>query len=106
MPRTAAWEPYRLCRSSTSMATAVVIAVHHGNLPRTSMRCACIDIGSNTTRLLVADTTGGRLVSLLQLRAFTRIGRRTSADGVIPPEVVEDVADVVAAQRAAADEAG
>ena len=34
---------------------------HHGNLAATSMRCACIDIGSNTTRLLVADVADGRL---------------------------------------------
>jgi exopolyphosphatase/guanosine-5'-triphosphate,3'-diphosphate pyrophosphatase len=39
------------------------------------VRCACIDIGSNTTRVLVADRTDGKLVEVLQRRAFTRLGR-------------------------------
>jgi exopolyphosphatase/guanosine-5'-triphosphate,3'-diphosphate pyrophosphatase len=89
------------------MATAAaVIAVHHANLPRSSMRCACIDIGSNTTRLLVAEVEAGRLVAVLQQRAFTRIGRRMDPAGVIPQAAMDDVADVVAAQRAAARTAG
>ena len=37
--------------------------------------CACIDIGSNTTRLLVADATSGSLKELVNQRAFTRIGK-------------------------------
>ena len=36
---------------------------------------ACIDIGSNTTRLLVADAGSGRLRELVNQRAFTRIGK-------------------------------
>ena len=43
------------------------------------MRCACIDIGSNTTRLLVADVAQGRLAPVVQQRSFTRIGRAISA---------------------------
>ena len=30
------------------------------------MVCGCIDIGSNTTRVLVADASGGQLRELLQ----------------------------------------
>jgi exopolyphosphatase/guanosine-5'-triphosphate,3'-diphosphate pyrophosphatase len=70
------------------------------------MRCACIDIGSNTTRLLVADAARGRLIPVLEQRAFTRIGRRIDADGAIPEATIAAVADVVAAQRAAAELAG
>ena len=66
------------------------------------MRCACIDIGSNTTRVLVADVAGDRLEAVLQQRAFTRIGRRLAADGTIPPDTIEHVAAVVAAQIATA----
>jgi exopolyphosphatase/guanosine-5'-triphosphate,3'-diphosphate pyrophosphatase len=88
------------------MATSVSIGVHHGNLPRTSMRCACIDIGSNTTRLLVADAAQGRLRTVLQQRAFTRLGHRIDADGAIPDGTIAAVAEVVAAQRAAAEAAG
>ena len=66
------------------------------------MRCACIDIGSNTTRLLVAEAPGGRLRAVLEQRAFTRIGHRIDADGAIPGETIAAVAGVVASQRAAA----
>ena len=38
------------------------------------MVCACVDIGTNTTRVLVADVKDGRLIEVLQKRAFTRIG--------------------------------
>ena len=39
------------------------------------MLCACIDIGSNTTRVLVADVEDGGLREVLQRRAFTRLGK-------------------------------
>src|SRR5437867_3913072 len=39
------------------------------------MRCACIDIGSNTTRVLVADVVAGGLREVLVEREFTRLGR-------------------------------
>jgi len=84
----------------------VVIGLHHGNLPATSMRCACIDIGSNTTRLLVAETAHGRLDPVLEQRAFTRIGSQIDALGEIPAATIGAVAEVVAAQRAAAACAG
>jgi exopolyphosphatase / guanosine-5'-triphosphate,3'-diphosphate pyrophosphatase len=66
------------------------------------MVCACVDIGTNTTRVLVADVKGGRLTEVLQRRAFTRIG--TQAE--IPREKIEEVARVVAEQVALAGEAG
>jgi exopolyphosphatase / guanosine-5'-triphosphate,3'-diphosphate pyrophosphatase len=70
------------------------------------VRCACIDIGSNTTRLLVAEAPGGRLRAVLEQRAFTRIGQRIDAEGAIPGETIAAVAGVVASQRAAARAAG
>jgi exopolyphosphatase / guanosine-5'-triphosphate,3'-diphosphate pyrophosphatase len=70
------------------------------------MRCACIDIGSNTTRLLVADAAAGRLVPVLQQRAFTRIAPRLDEVGAIPEATIAAVAEVVAAQLAAAEVAG
>jgi exopolyphosphatase/guanosine-5'-triphosphate,3'-diphosphate pyrophosphatase len=70
------------------------------------MRCACIDIGSNTTRLLVADVVDGHLSAVVQQRSFTRIGRAIGADGMIPAATIEAVADVVARQREVAEAAG
>ena len=43
--------------------------------PLHGLICACIDIGSNTTRLLVADAGNGQLRELVTQRAFTRIGK-------------------------------
>ncbi len=40
----------------------------------TPVRRACIDIGSNTTRLLIAECADGGLQALHQQKAFTRIG--------------------------------
>jgi exopolyphosphatase/guanosine-5'-triphosphate,3'-diphosphate pyrophosphatase len=69
------------------------------------MLCACIDIGSNTTRVLVADVVDGHLREVLQQRAFTRIGKGLKG-GEIPRAKIAEVAAVVAAQRALAEQAG
>jgi exopolyphosphatase / guanosine-5'-triphosphate,3'-diphosphate pyrophosphatase len=66
------------------------------------MVCACVDIGTNTTRVLVADVKDGRLTEVLQRRAFTRIGTRPE----IPREKIDEVARVVAEQVALAATAG
>jgi exopolyphosphatase / guanosine-5'-triphosphate,3'-diphosphate pyrophosphatase len=68
--------------------------------------CACIDIGSNTTRLLVADAGGGRLRELVTQRAFTRIGKSLQNGGTIPPEKILETADVVRTQTSVAREVG
>ena len=66
----------------------------------------CIDIGSNTTRLLVAQCEAGSLRELASQRAFTRIGKSLKKDGRIPKKKVEEIAAVVAAQARAARESG
>ena len=70
------------------------------------MICACIDIGSNTTRLLVADAGDGHLRELVAQRAFTRIGKSLMAGGSIPPEKIAETAEVVRTQSAVAREVG
>jgi exopolyphosphatase/guanosine-5'-triphosphate,3'-diphosphate pyrophosphatase len=64
--------------------------------------CACVDIGTNTTRVLVAEVAGGRFTEVLQRRAFTRIG----TGPVIAPEKIAEVARVVAEQVELARTAG
>ena len=66
------------------------------------MLCACVDIGTNTTRVLVADVKDGRLTEVLQQRAFTHLG--TQAE--IPREKIDEVARVVAEQVELAAVAG
>jgi exopolyphosphatase / guanosine-5'-triphosphate,3'-diphosphate pyrophosphatase len=67
---------------------------------------ACIDIGSNTTRLLVADAKNGRLRELVSQRAFTRIGKSLLQGGAIPDKKVAQTAEVVATQTRVAEEVG
>jgi exopolyphosphatase / guanosine-5'-triphosphate,3'-diphosphate pyrophosphatase len=66
------------------------------------MVCACIDIGSNTTRLLVAEAEDGQLREVLQQRAFTRLG----AKGGISPAKLEVCTEAVATQLRVARECG
>ena len=70
------------------------------------MILGCIDIGSNTTRLLVADAGKGRLRELVTQRAFTRIGKSLPEGGEIPPEKIAETAEVVATQTRVAREVG
>jgi exopolyphosphatase/guanosine-5'-triphosphate,3'-diphosphate pyrophosphatase len=70
------------------------------------MAHACIDIGSNTTRLLVAEAANGQLRELLQQRAFTRIGKGRRREDRIDPAKIAEVAQVVATQVRLAEELG
>ena len=62
------------------------------------MLCAAIDIGSNTTRVLVAEPQGGQLRRVMEQRAYTRLGKAAGRDGAIGAEKVAEVAEAVATQ--------
>jgi exopolyphosphatase / guanosine-5'-triphosphate,3'-diphosphate pyrophosphatase len=68
------------------------------------VRSACIDIGSNTTRLLVAERAGAGLREVLSRRLFVPLV--DGAGGAITPETVTVLASVVAAHAAVARECG
>jgi exopolyphosphatase/guanosine-5'-triphosphate,3'-diphosphate pyrophosphatase len=70
------------------------------------VRCACIDVGSNTTRLLVADADHSDIKKVRNERVFTLIGRSLDSSGRIPPSTVEATASVVAQQAETAAELG
>ena len=70
------------------------------------MLCAAIDIGSNTTRVLVAEPQEGQLRKVMEQRAYTRIGKGSQHDGAIDADKVGEVADVVATQVRLAKEVG
>jgi exopolyphosphatase / guanosine-5'-triphosphate,3'-diphosphate pyrophosphatase len=70
------------------------------------MAYACIDIGSNTTRLLVAEAAEGQLRELLQQRTFTRIGKGRKREDPIDAGKIDEVAAVVATQVHLAEELG
>lgn len=70
------------------------------------MLCAAIDIGSNTTRLLVAEPVDGQLKKVMEQRAYTRINKAIRDSGEIPVEKASEVAEVVATQVRLARELG
>jgi exopolyphosphatase/guanosine-5'-triphosphate,3'-diphosphate pyrophosphatase len=70
------------------------------------MLCAAIDIGSNTTRLLVAEPGEGRLRTVMEQRAYTRIDRGSRRKGRITAEKVAEITDAVATQVRLAHELG
>jgi exopolyphosphatase/guanosine-5'-triphosphate,3'-diphosphate pyrophosphatase len=68
------------------------------------VRAACIDIGSNTTRLLVAErdpVLPGVLVEVAAHRAFVRLTAAERRDG-LPSDKVQAIAEAVAEQALAA----
>src|SRR2546423_4610482 len=70
------------------------------------MLCAAIDIGSNTTRVLVAEPQDGQLKKVMEQRAYTRIGQDAKEDGSIAQAKIHEVAEVVATQVRLAEELG
>src|SRR3954462_11387458 len=70
------------------------------------MLCGAIDIGSNTTRLLVAEPEDGQLRKVMEQRAYTRIGKDASKNGKITAEKIAEVAEVVTTQVRLAHEMG
>ena len=70
------------------------------------MLCGCIDIGTNTTRVLVAEARDGRLTEVLQRRAFTRLGRGLAPGGAIPAARIAENAGSWPSSVALAEQAG
>jgi exopolyphosphatase / guanosine-5'-triphosphate,3'-diphosphate pyrophosphatase len=70
------------------------------------MLCAAIDIGSNTTRVLVAEPREGQLRTVMEQRAYTRIGKSARDNGKIKPGKIEEIAEAAATQVRLAEEVG
>lgn len=70
------------------------------------MRCACIDIGSNTTRVLVADVSEAAVEEVTSEKAYTRLGSSLGRTGALPEEALAAVSDTVAVQVAVARSLG
>jgi len=70
------------------------------------MLCAAIDIGSNTTRVLVAEPLEGQLKKVMEQRAYTRINKAIGPGGAIEAEKIEETGEVVATQVRLARELG
>ncbi len=70
------------------------------------MLCAAVDIGSNTTRVLVAEPQDGQLRKVMEQRAYTRIDKASKRKGKVTPEKIAELAEVVATQVRLAEELG
>src|ERR1019366_3494569 len=71
------------------------------------MRIAVVDIGSNSTRLLVADVADGRVTAELERRSkVTRLGVGVDADGRLSDEAMERVYATLEEYRSVIDERG
>ncbi len=74
--------------------------------PGWTVLCAAIDIGSNTTRVLVAEPSGGQLKKVMEQRAYTRFNRARADDGSIEQAKITEVGELVATQVRLAEELG
>jgi exopolyphosphatase / guanosine-5'-triphosphate,3'-diphosphate pyrophosphatase len=71
------------------------------------MRMAVADLGTNSTRLLVADVTpDGQLTQLERHTTVTRLGDGVDGSGRLTPEAIERVCATLACYREIADAAG
>ena len=68
------------------------------------MNCACVDIGTNTTRLLVAERDGGRLREVVAVRRFLPLV--PDEGGAIPADAVAALAALVAGHARVAQQHG
>ena len=70
------------------------------------MRVAAIDLGSNATRLLVADVDGGNTTELVRRTRITRLGEGVDARGRLLPVPIARVRNVLADYRREAEALG
>jgi len=67
---------------------------------------AVIDIGTNTTRLLVAEPQDGEVVELERRTVITRLGQGVDATGRLAGEAMDRVAEAIAGYRELIDRLG
>jgi exopolyphosphatase / guanosine-5'-triphosphate,3'-diphosphate pyrophosphatase len=70
------------------------------------MRVAVVDIGTNSTRLLIGDVADGRVTQLERRTTVTNMGRGVDHTGLLCSDAVEDVCRVIADYKAQYEEMG
>ena len=75
-------------------------------MPGGSHRVAVIDIGTNSTRLLVADVTDGQVEEVDRRTRVTRLGRGVDLSANLSTEGIEAVCEVLAEYVAAVEQLG
>ncbi len=69
-------------------------------------RVAVIDIGTNSTRLLVADVAGGHISEVARRSCVTRLGRGVDLTGQLSSEAIEAACDAIGDYIAICGETG
>ena len=70
------------------------------------MRVAVVDMGTNSTRLLVADVEGGRVDEVDRRSTVTRLGRGVDTSAQLSAEAIEDVCRAVSEYISVYEELG
>ena len=70
------------------------------------LRVAVIDIGTNSTRLLIADVDGARVDEIERRTMVTNMGRGVDHTNLICSEAIEEVCSVIADYKARYEELG
>src|SRR5689334_2049573 len=70
------------------------------------MRVAVVDIGTNSTRLLIGDVNDGRVSEVERRTTVTNMGRGVDHTGLLCSDAVEDVCSVIADYKAHYEEMG
>ena len=70
------------------------------------MRVAAVDLGTNTTRLLVADVEDGRLDEVVRREAITRLGESVDRRRILLPTAIARVRNMLVDYRREAEGLG
>jgi exopolyphosphatase/guanosine-5'-triphosphate,3'-diphosphate pyrophosphatase len=70
------------------------------------VRLAVVDVGTNSTRLLVAEVESGRVAELERRSTVTRLGRGVDTSGQLAVEAIDDVCEALAEYIAIYEELG
>ena len=70
------------------------------------MPVAVVDIGTNTTRLLVAEVEDGDVVELERRTVITSLGQGVDSSGRLAQEAMDRVAEAIAVYREVIDRLG
>jgi exopolyphosphatase / guanosine-5'-triphosphate,3'-diphosphate pyrophosphatase len=70
------------------------------------MRIGAIDLGTNSTRLLVADVDGGRVTERVRRESITRLGESVDARSILLPSAIARVRNVLVDYRREAEALG
>jgi exopolyphosphatase / guanosine-5'-triphosphate,3'-diphosphate pyrophosphatase len=71
-----------------------------------AVRVAVVDIGTNSTRLLIADVEGTRVTEVERRTTVTSMGRGVDHSGLICSDAIDDVCSVVADYKSRYEEMG